>query len=201
MEVRSENLIIIHTGTNDIQNNVNTLQKIRKVISSIKEYDNDDNIKISFFSIIHRSDHDFDGKVSFSSVSHLRNLRSKNAANIIFFYLNINSGGNKFENRCELVAGNVEILCIAETKLDPSFPNSQFLIPGFHKPLRMDVSSRRGELLVYIKSSLPSKIINKLRLPNNIQIIPFKLNLRKDKWLVVSIINHLCKTINISSVF
>ena len=139
--------------------------------------------------------------VSFSRVSHLCNLRSKNAGNIIFSYLNINSAGNKFENRCELVAGNVEILCIAETKLDPSFPNSQFLIPGFHNPLRMDVSSRSGELLVYITSSLPSKIINKFKLPNNIQKIPFKLNLRKDKWLVVSIINHLCKTINILSVF
>ena len=93
MEVRSENLIIIHTGTNYIQNNVNTLQKTRKAISSIKEYDNDDNIKVSFFSIIHRSDHEFDGKVSFSRVSHLRNLRLKNAGNIIFSYLNINSGG------------------------------------------------------------------------------------------------------------
>ena len=30
-------LIIIHSEANDIQNNVNTLQKIRKVISSIKE--------------------------------------------------------------------------------------------------------------------------------------------------------------------
>ena len=30
------NLIIIHTGTNDIQNNLNTPQKTRKVISSIK---------------------------------------------------------------------------------------------------------------------------------------------------------------------
>ena len=58
------NLIIIHTGTNDIQNNVNTLRKIRKVISSITEYDNDDNIKILFSSIIYRSDHDFDDKVN-----------------------------------------------------------------------------------------------------------------------------------------
>ena len=61
---KKPNLIIIHTGTNDIQNNVNTLQKIRKVISSIKEYNNDDNIKISFSSITHRSDHDFDDKVN-----------------------------------------------------------------------------------------------------------------------------------------
>ena len=62
-------------------------------------------------------------------MSHVRNLRSKNAGNI-------NSIRNKFENFCELVAGNVDILCIAETKLYPSFPNSQFLIPGLHKPLR-----------------------------------------------------------------
>ena len=200
---------------------------MRKVISSIKEYDTDDNIEIAWSRIIHRSDHDFEDKinetniklenlrkgkgmifinnsnidstclnrsklhlnkngtsllikifsselclthkrkndndevlnlanssiVSFSSMSHLRNLRSKNAGNIIFSYLNINSIRNKFENLCELVAGNVDILCIAETKLDPSFPNSQFLIPDFHKPLRMDVSSRRGGLLVSIKSS------------------------------------------------
>ena len=239
---KKPNLIIIHSGTNDTQNNVNTL----KVISSIKEYDTDDNLKITLSSVIHWSDHDFEDKinetnrklenlykgkgmifinnsnidstrlnrsklhlnksgtsiliknfskavnsawlingndndevlnltnssiVSFSSMSHLRNLRSKNAGNIIFSYLNINSIRNKFESPCELLSGNVDILCIAETKLDPSFPNSQFLIPGFHKPLRMNVSSRRGRHLVYIKSSLPSKMLTKFKLPNNIQII------------------------------
>ena len=51
----------------------------------------------------------------------------------------------------------------------------------------MDVSSRRGGLLVYIKSSLPSKILTKFKLPNNIQIIPFELNLGKYKWLFVCI--------------
>ena len=56
-------MIIVHTGTNDIQNSVNTLQKIRKVISSIKEYDTDDNIKIALSSIIRPSDHDFKNKI------------------------------------------------------------------------------------------------------------------------------------------
>ena len=79
--------------------------------------------------------------VLFSRVSYVRSLRAKNAGNIISFYLNINSIRNKFANLCELVAGNVDILCIAEAKLDPLFPNSQFLIPGFHEPLRTDVSS------------------------------------------------------------
>ena len=74
-------------------------------------------------------------------MSHLCNLKSKNTGNkkIFFSYLNINSITNNFENDCELVTGNVDILCIAETKLDSLFPNSQFLIPGFHNRLRMDV--------------------------------------------------------------
>ena len=61
---KTPNLIIIHTGTKDIQSNVNTLKKIRKVISSIKEYDTDDNIKIALSSIIHRNDHDFEDKIN-----------------------------------------------------------------------------------------------------------------------------------------
>ena len=82
-----------------------------------------------------------------------------------FSYLNINSIRNKFENLCELVPENVDILCIAETKLNPSFPNLQFLILGSHKPLRKDVSSRGGGFLAYIKSSLPSKMLTKFKLP------------------------------------
>ena len=61
---KKPNLIIIHSGTNDIQNNANTLQKIRKVISSIKEYDTDDNIKIALSSIIHQSEHEIEDKIN-----------------------------------------------------------------------------------------------------------------------------------------
>ena len=48
------------------------------------------------------------------------------------------------------------------------------------------ILSRKGGILIYIKSSLPSKILTKFKLPNNIRIMPFELNLRKDKWLFVS---------------
>ena len=37
---------------------------MRKIISSIKEYDTDDNIKFALFSIIHRSDHDLEDNIS-----------------------------------------------------------------------------------------------------------------------------------------
>ena len=59
---------------------------------------------------------------SLSSVSHLRNLRSKNAGIIIVSYLNTNSIRKKFENLCELVAGNVDILCIVKNKSGPFVP-------------------------------------------------------------------------------
>ena len=60
---KKPNLIIIHTRY-DIQNNLNTLSKIKKAISSIKEGDTDDNIKIALSSMIHRRDHDFENKIN-----------------------------------------------------------------------------------------------------------------------------------------
>ena len=61
-----------------------------------------------------------------SNVSLLRNLRMKNPKNIIFSCININSIRNKFDNVCDLISKDVDILSVAETKLelDPSFPNS-----------------------------------------------------------------------------
>ena len=41
-------LIIIHTDTNDIQNKVNTLQKVRKVITTIKEIDVNNEVQSTF---------------------------------------------------------------------------------------------------------------------------------------------------------
>ena len=79
-------------------------------------------------------------------MSHLGHLRSKNPKNILF-YININSFPNKFENLCDIVENNLDVLSITETKLDSSFPNVQFLLLGFHDILRLDVNNRSGEIL------------------------------------------------------
>ena len=34
-----------------------------------------------------------------------------------------------------------------------------FMISGFQEPMRLDITSKRGRMLVYIKSSLPSRIM------------------------------------------
>ena len=52
-------MIIIHTGTYDIENKVNTFQKVRKVITTIKEIDVNNEIQIAFSSVTHRDDQDF----------------------------------------------------------------------------------------------------------------------------------------------
>ena len=50
---KKPDIFIIHTGTNSIQNKVNTLQKVRKVITTIKEIDVNKEIQIVFSSVIH----------------------------------------------------------------------------------------------------------------------------------------------------
>ena len=42
-----------------------------------------------------------------------------------------------------------------------------------------------------VKSHIPSRRFNGLKIPSNTQIIPFEINLSKEKWLVASIYNVL----------
>ena len=53
--------------------------------------------------------------------------------------------------------------------------------------MRLDITSKCGRMLICIKSSLPLRIVSNFKLLKNIQVIPFDLNLRKEKWLFVSI--------------
>ena len=74
-----------------------------------------------------------------------------------------------------------------KTKIDESFPTAQFLLSGYHKPYRLDISDKQGGLLIYIKAHLPSRLLSNHISPKDIQEIPFELNLRKEKWMLVCI--------------
>ena len=86
-----------------------------------------------------------------------------------------------------IIDENVDILCIAETKIDEPFPTAQFILPRYHKPYRLDITDKQGGLLVYIKSHLRSKLLSAHNTFNDIQVIPFELNLRKEKWMFMCI--------------
>ena len=61
---KEPDMTIIHTGTNYIQNKVNTLHKVRKVIIIIKEIDVNNEIQIAFSSVIHRDNQDFEEEIN-----------------------------------------------------------------------------------------------------------------------------------------
>ena len=57
----------------------------------------------------------------------LKRLQHSHLNKVIFSYLNINSIRNQSGDLDKMVAGNIDISCIAETKLDESFPNNRFV--------------------------------------------------------------------------
>ena len=86
-----------------------------------------------------------------------------------------------------MVDNSLDILCIAETKIDSSFPTQQFEVRGFKAPLRLDISDRSGGLLVYIRQGLSAMRLKVFNMPKDIQIIPFEMRLKSCKWIVISI--------------
>ena len=83
--------------------------------------------------------------------------------------------------------GNVDVVSIAQTKVDAFFPSAKFVLEGYNLPYRLDISSRSGGILVYVKSSIPSRRLSCENLCDSIQAVSFEINLRKEKWLVISI--------------
>ena len=57
---------------------------------------------------------------------------------LVIAQLNINALKNKFDALKNLVAGNVDILVITESKIDSTFLSSEFYIDGYAKPFRCD---------------------------------------------------------------
>ena len=87
-----------------------------------------------------------------------------------------------------LIKGNIDIFLVSETKIDDSFPTSQFLIPGFSPPLRLDRNSYGGGLLLYVRDEIPAKLLI-CDIAADIECIPVEINLLKKKWLVYGTYN------------
>ena len=75
--------------------------------------------------------------------------------------LNINSLGGKLNNLREFCfKTEVDILCIDETKIDPSYPDSQFDIDGYQfPPFRKDRNKHGGGKIAYVRNGIIAKRI------------------------------------------
>ena len=132
-----------------------------------------------------------------NSLSEISELRLHNVNRVLIGNLNINSIRNKFDQLKDTVLKYIDILILTETKLDETFLTSQFLMDDFSKPYRFDRNKYGGGVMINIRDTIPSKILEKHSCPNNIECLFIELNFRKcSGYFVERIIRHL-KMMNI----
>ena len=113
-------------------------------------------------------------------------LRNNYSSNPIIGYLNINSFQNKVISFREIIKkAPLDIICIDETKLDQSFPDSQFYIENYQfPPFRRDRDSKGGGKMVFIKNGLIVKRIKDLETKIS-ETICIELTIAKKKWCII----------------
>ena len=89
----------------------------------------------------------------------IKNLRLSNGNRVIIGNLNINSLTKKSDQLKEILRKYRDILVITETKLDDTFPNAQFLVPGFSKIFRFYRNRKGGGVMIYVHEDTPSKLL------------------------------------------
>jgi len=117
----------------------------------------------------------------------LTKISEKYKNNVFIGYLNVNSIRNKLTALFSFISSNFDVLAVAESKLDSSFPNSQFEVNGYKTPYRLDITDKSGGILVFIKNGLPSVRLRSFSLPKDVQIIAIELSLKNSKWLLLCI--------------
>ena len=61
---RKPDVLVIHTGTNDLTNRVNTMKEVRQLVKCVKELDKEEEVKIVFSSVIYRSDRNLEKEIA-----------------------------------------------------------------------------------------------------------------------------------------
>ena len=113
-----------------------------------------------------------------NDICELKQHRDQNPHRIIIGHLNINSIKNKFDSLARVVGNSLDILMVSETKIDNTFPESQFLIKCFSKPFRFDSTAKGGKIFFYIRKDIPCRYIKQITLNNLLEGFFVELNLR-----------------------
>jgi hypothetical protein len=111
-------------------------------------------------------------------------FRKKYHDKLIFGHLNVNSIRYKM-HEINMISQNIDILGLTETKLDSSFPVSQFKMENF-TVYRKDRNCNGGGLMMYINSSIPSRIRNDLCTTTvDVENIVVELMLNREKMFII----------------
>ena len=117
--------------------------------------------------------------------SSLCSLKLRNVNRLVFGQININSIRNNFELLFSLVSNNTDVLLISATKIDNTFPLSQFCVPAYSVPFRLDRTGNGGSIMLYVKEHIPCRMLSKFSFEKEIEAFAIEINQRKVKWLLV----------------
>ena len=92
--------------------------------------------------------------------SSLCSLKLRNANCFILSKIYINSITNKFDLLFSLVSNNIDVLLISETKIDNTFPVSQFCVPGYSVPFRLARTGNGGGIMLYVTEHIPCRMLS-----------------------------------------
>ena len=140
---------------------------------------NSDKLDNTEISLTYQSSCRSINNTSLNSLSEVSELRLHNVNRVLIGTLNINSIRNKFGQLKDTVLKYIDILILSETKLDETFLTSPFLMDGFSKPYRFDRNKYRGGVMVYIRDTIPSNILENHSCPDNIECLFIELLFQK----------------------
>ena len=110
------------------------------------------------------------------------NLRNENINNPSFAYYNINSLTSKIHDIRDIISRSLpDILVLAETKIDGSFPKSEFLINNYNEPTRSDRSEHGEGVIEYIRSGLTRKRLY------DFESVCLEISIKNTKWFLLSV--------------
>ena len=72
---------------------------------------------------------------------------------------------------------------VSESKLDSSFPEAEFKIPGY-RIFRQDRDEYGGGLIFFNNQNIPCKKIETFHFTSSIEILTLEINLGKEKLLI-----------------
>ena len=118
----------------------------------------------------------------------MKQFKSKHPKNLIVSHYNVNSIRHKIYEILPLLHEHlVDILAIAETKIDDSFPSDQFHMPNY-KLYRQDRNCHGGGIMLYINDSIPHRILKEYSGEfEGIDFMTLEMAVKSCKWILVYI--------------
>ena len=74
-------------------------------------------------------------------------------------------------------------MIVQETKIDATFTQGLFVIPGYKVPFPKDRDINGDGNLVYVREDIPSRKLKEFDLEDNVEGVFVKINLSKSEWL------------------